>query len=74
MFNILDPPFLSAFSIIFEKLMKNTFPAFIKKNSSFTEVQNGFKGGNQLQEQYMIQEAIKKVHHIGIFSFFIKSV
>jgi hypothetical protein len=40
--------------------MKNRFPAFMTKNNSFTEVQNGFKGGHQLQEQYMIQEAIKK--------------
>jgi hypothetical protein len=31
MFKILDPPFLLAFSIIFEKLMKNRFPAFITK-------------------------------------------
>jgi len=57
---MLDPPFLSAFSIIFERLMKNRFPAFITKNDSFTEVQNGFKGRKQLKEQYMIQEAIKK--------------
>jgi len=61
MFKILDPSFLSAFSIIFEELMKNRFPAFITKNNSFTEVQRGFKGGNQLKEQYMIQEAKKKV-------------
>ena len=40
--------------------MKNRFPAFITKNDSFTEVQNGFKGRKQLKEQYMIQEAIKK--------------
>jgi len=31
MFKILDPPLLLAFSIIFEKLMKNRFPAFITK-------------------------------------------
>jgi len=60
MLKMLDPPFLSAFSIIFEKLMQNRFPAFITKDNSFTEVKNGFKGGNQLKEQYMIQEAIKK--------------
>jgi hypothetical protein len=60
MFKILDPPFLSAFSIIFEKLMKNRSTSFITKNNGFIEALSGFKGGSQLKEQYMIQEAIKR--------------